>query len=113
MTKLLKAGRNRAAATTLAATAALVGLIAATTSANAWERSRRTVGPNGGVWTFNGKGNCANGSCNSQQRWTGPNGGTVNREGSTTCAGGVCNGSSRWTGPNGRQVETQRQFRRY
>lgn len=87
----------------------------ATTAADAqgWSRSRTTVGPHGGVWSFNGNGSCAGGTCSSNQVWTRPNGQSVTRHGSTTCSYGHCQGSATYTGPNGGTATRHRSFHRY
>lgn len=96
------------------AMAAVLGTaFAASANAQGWERNRTTVGPNGGVWTFKGQGECYGGSCGSNQVWTGPAGNSVNRSGSSSCAGGSCSGTATWTGPRGKTVQRSRSFRRY
>lgn len=81
--------------------------------ADGWDRSRTVVGPEGGVWTFNGRGSCDHGECSSEQRWTGPGGGTVTRRGGTRCYDGVCEGTAKWTGPRGNSGVVKRRFERY
>jgi hypothetical protein len=77
-----------------------------------WRRNTTTVGPNGGVWTSEGQGECVNGTCTSTQRITGPRGRVTTREGYTTCANGQCQGETTITGPQGRQWKRSRQFQR-
>jgi hypothetical protein len=66
-----------------------------------WARSGGGVGPYGRTWNSSGSGNCAGGSCASNQVFVGPNGGVTSRAGATTCAGGTCNHSATVTGPRG------------
>ena len=86
---------------------------AAVADARDWSRERTVIGPYGGVRSFAGEGRCANGACESRQRWTGPHGGSVTREGWSQCAGGRCEGGALYTGPRGRQWTTRRSFKRY
>ena len=85
---------------------------AVVTDANAYSRSARTVGPNGGVWSSTGSGSCSNGSCASSQRATGPAGNSVTRQGSTQCSGGSCNGTATYTGPRGESATRTRSVSR-
>jgi hypothetical protein len=77
-----------------------------------WRRNTTTVGPNGGVWTSEGQGECNNGTCTSRQIYTGPRGNVVTREGYTTCANGLCRGEATYTGPQGRKWTRSRHFQR-
>ena len=42
--------------------------------ADGWQRSRKVIGPYGGVHTFEGHGYCNENGCKSRQQWTGPRG---------------------------------------
>ena len=97
----------------LSLASAFVFLSTIAADAQGWSRSRTTIGPHGGVWSFNGGGSCAGGSCSSNQVWTGPGGRSVTRHGSTSCTYGYCEGTATFSGPSGGTVTRHRTFRRY
>ena len=81
--------------------------------ADGWQRSRKVIGPYGGVHTFEGRGYCNENGCKSRQQWTGPRGRTLTRHGRTKCYDGYCQGSAKWAGPHGGSAVVKRRFRRY
>jgi len=94
-----------------AAITALV-IAAPVSSAEAWTRYGRAVGPYGGVWSSGGAGGCSGNSCGHTGWVTGPYGRTVTHTGSTSCGGGSCTHTGTTTGPYGGTVTHSSTFTR-
>ena len=79
----------------------------------AWSRSGGGSGPYGRTWSAKSNGQCAGGSCSSNQKVTGPNGNSWARSGSSGCSGGTCSRAATVTGPNGRTANRSASWTRY
>lgn len=98
--------------TKFAIAALFAALTVTSVDARGFSRSGTITGPRGKVFTTQGGGSCANGSCSSRQSITGPNGKSVTRTNNAQCANGQCTTSHTTTGPNGKSFTRQSTFTR-
>lgn len=96
----------------LTAPIVILSVSALTTSAGAWERHTKTVGPHGKTVTTHTHGSCSGNKCTSTRHVHVSNGKDLQRVGTVNCNHNECVGKIRITGPDGVTVTRTIRVRR-